>query len=114
MTRPAARHGETRGGRRFLVALCRIMVEIGQDCPKFHHDFKNDLSCGATRPGEAVPAHRIGIASNRDRVLGIQISILEKRLVSVSSTSGQVAEDDTPPAAGKVEFRSSTFTAEKS
>jgi len=66
------------------------MVEIGQYYPKFHHDFKNDLSCGATRPGEAVPAHRIGIASNRDRVLGILISILEKRLVSVSSTSDQV------------------------
>jgi len=41
-----------------------------------------------SRPGEAVPAHQIGIALNRDRVLGILTSILEKRLVSVSSTSG--------------------------
>jgi len=64
------------------------VVEIGHDRPKFHHDFKNHLNCRATRPGEAVLAHRIGIALNRDRVLGILTSILEKRLVSVSSTSG--------------------------
>ena len=64
------------------------MVEIGHDRAKFHHDFKNDLNCRATRPDEAVPAHRIAIVLNRDRVLGILMSILEKRLVSVSSTSG--------------------------
>ena len=37
-------HGETTGFSSFTFSMCRIMAEIAADCPKFHHDFKNDVS----------------------------------------------------------------------
>ena len=56
---------ETEHGRDdVLYALYRIMAETAADCPKFHHDFKNDLSWGARWP-KVMWLTTIGSASPR-------------------------------------------------